>query len=177
MGRASAKLHRTQQALSSCVRRLEHDCGATLLEEYGRGIRLTEAGTWRIVTLLVENAVFLFMGFQLWPVVGEVAAGGKLWSTLGVAGIVIVLLVGIRFAAMPSLLWSISSSSRSRKVFSPKYQPRRSASIAAWESSPPCLARSSNHATYARRPRPSRANSNAPSTRPVSSHSGPLPLT
>jgi CPA1 family monovalent cation:H+ antiporter len=69
--------------------------------------RLTEAGTWRIVTLLVENAVFLFMGFQLWPVVGEVAAGGKLWSTLGVAGIVIVLLVGIRFAAMPSLLWSI----------------------------------------------------------------------
>jgi len=69
--------------------------------------RLTEAGTWRIVTLLVENAVFLFMGFQLWPVVGEVAAGGKLWSTLWVAGIVIVLLVGIRFAAMPSLLWSI----------------------------------------------------------------------
>ena len=44
MGRASAKLHRTQQALSSCVRRLEHDCGATLLEKSGRGIRLTEAG-------------------------------------------------------------------------------------------------------------------------------------
>jgi CPA1 family monovalent cation:H+ antiporter len=69
--------------------------------------RLAEAGTWRIVTLLVENAVFLFMGFQLWPVVGEVAAGGRLWTTLGVAGIVIVLLVGIRFAAMPPLLWSI----------------------------------------------------------------------
>ncbi|MFO1220528.1 MAG: LysR substrate-binding domain-containing protein [Burkholderiaceae bacterium] len=44
MGRASAKLHRTQQALSSCVRRLEHDYGATLLEKSGRGIRLTEAG-------------------------------------------------------------------------------------------------------------------------------------
>ena len=69
--------------------------------------RLTEAGIWRIVTLLVENGVFLFMGFQLWPVVGEVAAGGKLPGTLGVAGIVIVLLVGIRFAAMPWLLWSI----------------------------------------------------------------------
>ena len=69
--------------------------------------RLTEAGTWRIVTLLVENAVFLFMGFQLWPVVGEVAANGRLWGTLGVAGVVIVLLVGIRFAAMPGLLWSI----------------------------------------------------------------------
>ena len=69
--------------------------------------RLTEAGTWRIVTLLVENGVFLFMGFQLWPVVGEVAAKGELWGTLGVAGIVIVLLVGIRFAAMPPLLWTI----------------------------------------------------------------------
>jgi CPA1 family monovalent cation:H+ antiporter len=74
--------------------------------------RLTEAGTWRIVTLLVENAVFLFMGFQLWPVVGTVAAKGQLWNTLGVAGIVIVLLVGIRFAAMPPLLWSIRSRYR-----------------------------------------------------------------
>jgi CPA1 family monovalent cation:H+ antiporter len=69
--------------------------------------RLAEAGTWRIVTLLVENAVFLFMGFQLWPVVGAVAGHGQLPGTLGVAGIVIVLLVGIRFAVMPSLLASI----------------------------------------------------------------------
>jgi len=69
--------------------------------------RLSEAGTWRIVTLLVENAVFLFMGFQLWPVVGAVAGHGRLPGTLGVAGIVIVLLVGIRFAVMPSLLASI----------------------------------------------------------------------
>lgn len=44
MGRASAKLNRTQQALSSCVRRLESDCGAPLFEKAGRGIRLTEAG-------------------------------------------------------------------------------------------------------------------------------------
>lgn len=69
--------------------------------------RLAEAGTWRIVTLLVENAVFLLMGFQLWPVVGAVGGHGQLWGTLGVAGIVIGLLVGIRFAVMPSLLWSI----------------------------------------------------------------------
>lgn len=44
MGRASARLHRTQQALSSSVRRLEQDYGATLFEKSGRGIRLTEAG-------------------------------------------------------------------------------------------------------------------------------------
>src|SRR6187402_2832524 len=76
--------------------------------------RLAEAGTWRIVTLIVENAVFLFMGFQLWPVVGAVANGGDLLGTLGVAGLVIVLLVGIRFAVMPTLLASIRRRYRSR---------------------------------------------------------------
>jgi DNA-binding transcriptional LysR family regulator len=44
LGRASAKLHRTQPALSSSIRRLETDCGAPLFEKAGRGIRLTEAG-------------------------------------------------------------------------------------------------------------------------------------
>jgi DNA-binding transcriptional LysR family regulator len=44
VGRASAKLHRTQPALTSSVRRLEADCGAALFERSGRGIRLTQAG-------------------------------------------------------------------------------------------------------------------------------------
>src|SRR6188474_3593810 len=44
LGRASAKLHRTQPALTSSVRRLEEDCGAALFEKSGRGIRLTPAG-------------------------------------------------------------------------------------------------------------------------------------
>jgi DNA-binding transcriptional LysR family regulator len=44
VGRASAKLHRTQPALTSSVRRLEADCGAALFEKSGRGIRLTTAG-------------------------------------------------------------------------------------------------------------------------------------
>lgn len=50
LGRASAKLHRTQPALTSSIRRLEAACGASLFEKSGRGIRLTEAGrvlqTW-----------------------------------------------------------------------------------------------------------------------------------
>jgi CPA1 family monovalent cation:H+ antiporter len=78
--------------------------------------RLAESGTWRIVTLLVENAVFLYMGLQLWPVVGQVAGGGDLPGTLGVAGLVILLLVGIRFAAMPPLLWTIRRRYRKRAV-------------------------------------------------------------
>lgn len=44
LGRATAALHRSQPALSSSIRRLEADCGATLFERHGRGIRLTQAG-------------------------------------------------------------------------------------------------------------------------------------
>lgn len=44
LGRAAQRLHRTQPALTSSIRRLEADCGATLFERAGRGIRLTEAG-------------------------------------------------------------------------------------------------------------------------------------
>jgi DNA-binding transcriptional LysR family regulator len=44
MGHASERLHRTQPALTSSVRRLEEACGVRLFEKSGRGIRLTEAG-------------------------------------------------------------------------------------------------------------------------------------
>lgn len=44
VGRAAQKLHRTQPALTSSIRRLEEDCGAPLFERAGRGIRLTPAG-------------------------------------------------------------------------------------------------------------------------------------
>lgn len=44
LGRASARLHRTQPALTSSIRRLEADCGTALFEKAGRGIRITEAG-------------------------------------------------------------------------------------------------------------------------------------
>jgi DNA-binding transcriptional LysR family regulator len=44
VGRASQQLHRTQPALTGCIRRLEEECGAPLFEKAGRGIRLTTAG-------------------------------------------------------------------------------------------------------------------------------------
>jgi DNA-binding transcriptional LysR family regulator len=44
LGRAASRLHRTQPALSSSIRRLEARCGTALFERAGRGIRLTEAG-------------------------------------------------------------------------------------------------------------------------------------
>lgn len=44
LGRATGRLHRSQPALTSSIRRLEAACGAALFEKAGRGIRLTEAG-------------------------------------------------------------------------------------------------------------------------------------
>ncbi|MFO1330247.1 MAG: LysR family transcriptional regulator [Rubrivivax sp.] len=44
LGRATARLHRSQPALTGSIRRLEAECGAALFEKAGRGIRLTEAG-------------------------------------------------------------------------------------------------------------------------------------
>ena len=44
VGRAAEILHRTQPALTGCLRRLEQACGAPLFEKSGRGIRLTAAG-------------------------------------------------------------------------------------------------------------------------------------
>ena len=44
VGRAAEVLHRTQPALTGCLRRLEEVCGAPLFEKAGRGIRLTAAG-------------------------------------------------------------------------------------------------------------------------------------
>lgn len=45
LGKASEQLHRTQPALTECIRRLESECGAPLFERAGRGIRLTAAGS------------------------------------------------------------------------------------------------------------------------------------
>lgn len=44
VGKAAQKLHRSQPALTSAVRRLEAACSAPLFERSGRGIRLTPAG-------------------------------------------------------------------------------------------------------------------------------------
>lgn len=44
LGQAAARMHRTQPALTGCVRRLEATLGTALFEKAGRGIRLTAAG-------------------------------------------------------------------------------------------------------------------------------------
>lgn len=70
LGRASARLHRTQPALTSCVRRLEDDCGTALFERSGRGIRLTAAG--RVLLKWAQR-----MRFDVEDAQREIAAIGK----------------------------------------------------------------------------------------------------
>ena len=62
LGRAARKLHRTQPALTSCVRRLEETVGTPLFQRVGRGIRLTAAGhalmtRARLLRLASEDAL------------------------------------------------------------------------------------------------------------------------
>jgi DNA-binding transcriptional LysR family regulator len=44
VGKAALRLHRSQPALTSCLRRLEEISGGPLIQKTGRGIRLTPAG-------------------------------------------------------------------------------------------------------------------------------------
>jgi len=86
--------------------------------------RQTEGATWRTFTMLVENAVFLLMGLELWPVVGEVVDDGTLGPVLALAGLVIVLLVALRFAAMPPLLAWIRRRLRSHAAYAERVNAR-----------------------------------------------------
>lgn len=70
--------------------------------------RRAEGVNWRTFTMLVENGVFLLMGYLLPPVVLHVAQGQEsLGLVLGVGLVLTVVLIALRLAVMPLLLWSI----------------------------------------------------------------------
>ncbi|GAA2171215.1 sodium:proton antiporter [Agrococcus versicolor] len=75
--------------------------------------RQSERTSWRTFTMVIEHAVFLYMGLRLRPVVDAVeSAEQSLWQVVGVGLLVTLLLVLLRFAAMPLLLWSIRFRAR-----------------------------------------------------------------
>jgi DNA-binding transcriptional LysR family regulator len=43
-GRAAVRIHRSQPALTKCIKRIEDDIGAKLFQRVGRGVALTEVG-------------------------------------------------------------------------------------------------------------------------------------
>ncbi len=71
LGKAAALLHRSQPALSGCLRRLEEALGTALFEKAGRGIRLTTAGQ----TLIRRAQSLRLMADDTIREVAEVGAG------------------------------------------------------------------------------------------------------
>jgi NhaP-type Na+/H+ or K+/H+ antiporter len=75
--------------------------------------RQSERTSWQTFTLVIEHAVFLYMGLRLRPVVDAVeSAEQSLREVVGVGLLVTLVLVLLRFAAMPLLLWSIRFRAR-----------------------------------------------------------------
>ncbi|MBI5161497.1 MAG: sodium:proton antiporter [Micrococcales bacterium] len=71
-------------------------------------LRITETANWRLATIVLENGVFLYMGMRLWPLVGDVVAGPlTLVEVIGLGMLVTAVLVAVRFAVIPGVLWSI----------------------------------------------------------------------
>ncbi|WP_404312627.1 cation:proton antiporter [Agrococcus terreus] len=70
--------------------------------------RRAEGVNWRTFTMLVENGVFLLMGYLLPPVVVAVEEGPQsLGAVVGIGLVVTAVLIALRLAVMPLLLWSI----------------------------------------------------------------------
>lgn len=70
-------------------------------------LRQTESTNWRTFSALVENAVFLYVGIELWPVIDDVGSGSGVLLALALGLALSVLLVAVRFAVIPPLLWAI----------------------------------------------------------------------
>ncbi|GAA4922850.1 sodium:proton antiporter [Nesterenkonia rhizosphaerae] len=67
--------------------------------------RVTERTNWRTIQLLLENGVFLLMGYEITAVVAQVQASGRdIWTPVGIAVAVTGLLVVVRIAFVVPLI-------------------------------------------------------------------------
>lgn len=75
--------------------------------------RITERMNWRTAQLLLENGVFLVMGYQMAQIVTEVGEeGASVWATVGIGLVVTVALILLRAVFMVPLLVSLRSERR-----------------------------------------------------------------
>jgi monovalent cation/hydrogen antiporter len=67
--------------------------------------RLTDRTNWRTIQLLLENGVFLLMGFEITSIVDDAeASGGGLWFAVGIALLCTAVLVAVRTAFVVPLI-------------------------------------------------------------------------
>lgn len=75
--------------------------------------RISERMNWRTIQLLLENGVFLVMGYQMSHVISEVEhAHLSVWGAVGIGLLVTLVLLGIRGLFMVPLFFSLRQEQR-----------------------------------------------------------------
>ncbi|KQQ93007.1 hypothetical protein ASF62_14650 [Leifsonia sp. Leaf325] len=75
--------------------------------------RFSDAQNWRTIELLLEGAVFLVMGLELWTLLDDVGtADNGLWTALWIGAVALVATVLVRAAYVVPLLQGLARSAR-----------------------------------------------------------------
>ncbi|MBF0686375.1 MAG: sodium:proton antiporter [Cellulomonas sp.] len=71
--------------------------------------RVTEHAVWRTIELLLEGAVFLVMGLEVFALVEDVEhAHGSVWTALGLGAVTATLVVALRSVFVAWSVWELS---------------------------------------------------------------------
>jgi len=71
--------------------------------------RVTEHAVWRTIELLLEGAVFLVMGLEVFALVEDVDhAHGSVWTALGLGAVTATLVVALRSVFVAWSVWELS---------------------------------------------------------------------
>lgn len=84
--------------------------------------RLSERINWRTVQLVLENGVFLLMGYQMQVMVSDVSGSDHhgVWSTIGIGLLLTALLVVLRIGFMIPLVGWLRAQQRRGQELAPK---------------------------------------------------------
>ncbi|MGM7669712.1 hypothetical protein [Microbacterium sp. A93] len=67
--------------------------------------RITDRTNWRTIQLLLENGVFLLMGFEITTIVADAESSGRgLWFAVGLALLCTAVLVAVRIGFVVPLI-------------------------------------------------------------------------
>lgn len=75
--------------------------------------RMSETSNWRTIEVILEGAVFLIMGLEVWGLIQDVRdEHGSLWTALGLGALTIAATLAIRAAYLAVLLLGLRRRSR-----------------------------------------------------------------
>ncbi|NNG98740.1 cation:proton antiporter [Gordonia araii] len=83
--------------------------------------RMSEMQNWRTVELLLEGGVFLLMGLELSSLIADVHRdGGRLYTALGVAALVLVVVLAVRAAFVGPMAGLLHRRARRADLLAPR---------------------------------------------------------